>query len=256
MREQLRKISIDELLWGLVLASYVGLFGYLLFSDRLRELMHPRMTVFVLIGFVILLFFAGFQLAGAFSVRATKRQRPAIALFLLPFISVPFFLTSSVTTLAAADKLAISQVATAAPHTPSAAAAALIPAAGTIVLNETNYYAVYNAIYDNPQKYAGRRVTVSGFAYRDAPNLGTGEFVTARELMWCCAADASIIGFITRMPPGTLPLRDDWVSVSGTLSVTSFRGPNTDSTSSVPLLTVDLLQHMESPDFSYVYPVF
>ncbi len=257
MRKERQRISGQELLWGLLLVLYGGLFGYLLLSGRLRELMHPRMTVFVIIGFVLLLFLAGFQLARALRGDEVRSGRPAVALFLLPFAAVPFFLTSSSTTLAATGQLSLSRGSTAArPAAPAAGATARIPATGDIVLDEDNYYAVYNAIYDDPQKYAGRRITVSGFTDRDAPGLAAGDFVTARELMWCCAADASTIGFITRLPEGTLPARDDWVLVKGTLGTIDFRGPNATSRSTVPLLTVDTLQHMESPDFAFVYAAF
>lgn len=255
MRKSWNRTGPGELLWGLILVLYAGLFGYLIFSGRLRELVHPRMNGFVLAGFGFLVLFAVVQLAGVFKGRRTGRERAVIALFLLPFVSVPFFLNSSSTTMASQGQLTLSQKsASSGPAAIASKVARLIPSEGTIMLDDENFYDVYNAIYDNPKKYEGRKVTVSGFAYRDAPNLGSKEFVTARNLMWCCAADASIIGFLTLLPDGTLPSRDDWISISGTLGVTKFKTPNADTASDIPLLTVDLVQHEEAPAFAYIYP--
>jgi putative membrane protein len=215
------------------------------------------MTGFVLAGFGFLVLFAIVQVAGVLTGRRSGRERGVIALFLLPFVAVPFFLTSSSATMASQGQLTLSpKLASARPAAGGSKSALLIPPDGTIVLDDENFYGVYNAIYDNPKKFEGRRVTLSGFAYRDAPNLGSGEFVTARNLMWCCAADTSLIGFLTRLPAGTLPSRDDWVSLSGTLGVTSYKTPSAGTASDVPLLTVDLLQHEEAPSFAYVYPTF
>ncbi|HEY9595171.1 MAG TPA: TIGR03943 family protein [Spirochaetia bacterium] len=254
---------VEGALWSLVLLVYAGLLLYLVASDRLRELMHPRMTPFVIAGLVLLLLFAVNHVRGLIVGTAIPRARRVVAFLLLPLAAVPVALTSSSASLADEGRFSIGAVG-AGPGGPFTAAgfssakkpASSIPTRGTIVLDEENYTAFYNAIYDDPQKYAGRTVTVTGFVYRGAPLTRRGEFVTAREMMWCCAVDVATIGFISRLSDGEAPPENEWVSVTGVLGVTDFVKPGSDGGSRVPYLAVTTLRHMETPDFTFVYPSF
>lgn len=254
---------VDGALWSIVFLAYAVLLFYLVAFGRLRELMHPRMTPFVIAGLVLLVLFAANQIRGLIAGSSASSHRYVVAFLLLPLAAVPVALTSSSASLAGVDRLSIGAVAAGRSGPPQIRRVSLgaqsppsIPARGAISLDERNYTVFYNAIYNDPQKYAGRTVTVTGFVYRGAPLTGRGEFVTARELMWCCAVDVATIGFISRLSAGEAPPEDEWVSVTGVLGVTDFVKPGGRSASRVPCLLVKTLRHMETPDFTFVYPFF
>lgn len=247
--------TVDGILWFLVLLAWAGLFLYLVAFDHLRDFMHPRMTPFAIAGLAVLLLFVVNHVRAVAAGAAAPRTRLAVAFLLLPLAAVPVALGSSSTVLADDGRFTIGSFKS---GTPPAArkSAQSIPPQGPITLNEENYMAFYNAIYDDPQKYAGRTVTVTGFVYRGAPLMRRGEFVTAREMMWCCAVDVATIGLISRLSTGEAPPEDEWVSVTGTLDVTDVVMPGGGSGSHVPCIEVTTLRSMETPDFTFVYPSF
>ena len=243
-----------EALWTLVLAAYAALLAYLLLTGRLTDLVHPRMTPLVAVALVLLLLLAVAQGRSFLAGRRVNQRRPLLALFILPFMAVPLFLRSTGNAKVEAQDLSISAAfapsAVAAPRVP-----ADIPSSGPIVIDQDNYYRFYRTILSRPQAYTGRTLVVTGFVYH-APQLkGATRFLTARELMWCCAVDVTTIGFVSDLEQGTVPPEDSWVMARGTLETTTVDSPDGSGPTVVPLLRVNTLQTMEGYDYTYVYPV-
>jgi uncharacterized repeat protein (TIGR03943 family) len=78
------------------------------------------------------------------------------------------------------------------------------------------YWPLYNRIYDDPEKAKGKRIRVAGFAYRDDGDP-PGTFLVARNLMWCCSADMTLIGFLVRYEGAQSIEKGRWVEVEGVL---------------------------------------
>ena len=251
-----RRFAAQELVWAVVLLAYSALFGYLLLSGRIRDLVHPRFVPFTVMGSLCLLLLSGAQLSAAVQRRRPGPPRGVLALFILPFVAVPLFVGSSSSTLAGDTNVTITSAFSSTTGDSDAGSVAPIPASGPIVLNRDNYYSVYGAICDAPTAYVGRRVTVTGFVYKSPLVKGPSRFLTARELMWCCAVDVTTIGFLSEVSGGPIPAANTWVTVSGTLATTTITLPQENGPSTVPLVLVDALQVMKIPDFTYVYPRF
>jgi uncharacterized repeat protein (TIGR03943 family) len=76
----------------------------------------------------------------------------------------------------------------------------------------------------DPSVFNGQPADVVGFVYRDARFDRPDQFMVARFIMSCCAADAQAIGLIVEWP-GAESLRDDtWVRVRGTVEVAEWGG--------------------------------
>lgn len=251
----LRGFGPREMVWAMVLLAYTVLFVYLLLSGRIRDLVHPRFVPFTIMGAIGLALLSGAQLASVARGRRQRSPRSVLALFLLPFVAVPLFVGSSSSTLAGDTNVTIASAFPSPTGASQSGPTAPIPATGPIVLDRENYYSVYTAIYGAPATYAGRRVTVTGFVYK-SPITGPGRFLTARELMWCCAVDVATIGFLSDFGGRSVPAADTWVTVSGTLATTTMTMPDGPGPSTVPLLLVDTLRVMKSHDFTFVYPTF
>ncbi len=130
---------------------------------------------------------------------------------------------------------------------------ATVPETGTIEIETGNYYDLYNQIYDDMHALQGRMVSVAGFVHREA-TFSDGEFLVGRMLMWCCTADAALLGFMTRTTDRASPENDAWITVTGTVEPRSFENPHTGETYEVPYLIAESVEATERPDFEYVFP--
>lgn len=85
-------------------------------------------------------------------------------------------------------------------------------------LRDGNWFERFRAIETSPQEHRGRRIVVTGFVIPADPGERWG-FLLSRMLVWCCAADASPIGFRVVQAPGeTIPDGDGWYEIAGTVS--------------------------------------
>lgn len=119
-----------------------------------------------------------------------------------------------------------------------------------IIMDEAVFEPYYEKISMNPEAYVGKRITVSGFIYKEegfAPN----QLVVSRYLITHCIADASIIGFLTEFEQGINTLQSDsWIELQGTLGIERYNGAQ------LPIVRVQNWKIIDQPREPYVYPVF
>ncbi len=268
-RPLFRGPRIKRWLWLAVLSGYAGYFGYLLASGRLEDLVSPRMTLFVVFGLAALLLMAGVQLSGLIRGAPASPLKGGFVLLLAPFAFLPLSLNPNSAILATNRGVSLEQGGPAIDLTTKLQAAVnpflpkpkpkpvpkngVVPASGTIVLDQKNYYPAYQELYANPGAFAGRAIHATGFVYRDRTEPAD-QFIMAREMMWCCAADAVAIGFISQTPHTGALKESEWVSVTGRLATTSYVDRYSRVKSTVPLIVVDHIEYLKGPDFAFVYP--
>ncbi len=265
MIRRLRSLNRNEATWLLILSGYAAFLFYLVACGKITDLVHPRMVPFVVFGLAIRVLLAVFQSRRVFSRGTESAVKPGMALFVVPFAFAPLSLGSTSAVLAANSRtislysspepVSVTANISAQSPRPQAAEASPIPARGVIELNEKTYFPFYSELNNHPNKYAGRTIHVTGFVYHG--NLrNTDKFIAGREMMWCCAADAVTIGFVSRFP-GAAGLKDDqWVSVTGVLDKTEYTDEYTQATTVVPMIRVTSMRAMPKMDFAYVYPTF
>jgi len=117
----------------------------------------------------------------------------------------------------------------------------------TIIMDNDNYVRWIQEIYDNIEKYIGKKIQVSGFVFKDEQFEGN-EFVSARMMMVCCAADMLPIGFLCRYDNAAELKVDTWIRVYGTIAKGEFNG------NVIPVIEADKVENTEKPEFDYVYP--
>ncbi len=157
--------------------------------------------------------------------------------------------------LAGADR--IEERSPSAPASPEAwfgsAVKAPIPETGTIELDARSYYDLYNQIYDDMHALEGRTIMVDGFVHFDT-SFAENELLVGRMLMWCCAADAVLLGFMSRLNGQALPSEDAWVTVTGSIELREFTNPHTGEKYEIPYVQVESISPTERPQFEYVFP--
>ncbi len=119
---------------------------------------------------------------------------------------------------------------------------------GVVVLDSENFYDYLCRIYASPDEYIGAPIEVVGFVFRDNDGIEENEFIAARLMMVCCAADMQPVGLLCRYD-GTPELEtDSWVKVSGTIAQTDFDGET------IPCIAVKSVEAAQEPDEFYIYP--
>ena len=119
---------------------------------------------------------------------------------------------------------------------------------GIIVMDSNNYYKYLCAIYANHDKYKGTPIEAAGFVFKEDESLTDNEFVSARLLMVCCAADMQTVGLLCSYDKASELETDSWIKVSGTIEEIELDGET------VPCIVVQTVEKTEEPDESYVYP--
>jgi len=123
----------------------------------------------------------------------------------------------------------------------------------TIIINEKNFYNSINEIGLNVEKYAGKKVKISGFVFLKE-DYKKGEFVVARMLMACCAADAQVVGLMSKIDTEELLEKESWIEVEGVIEVLEDMKSSTNSSIKIPVIKVERLTKIKKPENIYVYP--
>lgn len=120
-----------------------------------------------------------------------------------------------------------------------------VPKTGSILLQDDNFSAGYDEIYDNRDDYYGREIEFSGFVITNG--IREGQFLLGRNVMWCCAADAFYIGFLV-IPQGERPPADSDIRIKGVLEPALYTDPDSEKTFTVP--AVREVIRMPAPKYS------
>lgn len=117
-----------------------------------------------------------------------------------------------------------------------------------LVMNSSNFYSLLCDIYEDIDKFQGVQIEVEGFVFRGNGILSDNEFIPARLMMVCCAADMQTVGLLCRYDNATSLETDSWVKVCGTIGETEYEGEL------IPCIIAQTVEPVEQPDKSYIYP--
>ena len=125
-------------------------------------------------------------------------------------------------------------------------------ASALLEVNSSNFTHITDDImYINTDKYIGQKIKITGFVYKDATTT-KNEFVVARLMIICCAADAAIAGLLCDFDNASSFKTDQWVTVTGTIGKVSHLYSS--KTQKIPFIKVDKVELAEKPTMPYVYP--
>jgi uncharacterized repeat protein (TIGR03943 family) len=129
-------------------------------------------------------------------------------------------------------------------------------AAGTepIVIETDTFTRRINLIWDDPAAFRDREVRVTGFVYR-RDDWPVDTFVVARLSIWCCVADAAVVGVPVRVDRAvSAPPAGEWIEVEGRIEVRSEFVTETVSMTNVPQLRDATWHRVDPPRHEYVFP--
>ena len=127
-----------------------------------------------------------------------------------------------------------------------------------IIINNSNYVGAIKDIYSNRDKYEGKKVSITGFVYKNK-SMKDNQFALARMLINCCAADAEVFGVICNDSNSNQVKENQWIRIKG--EITYGDNPIDISTSSkkidktiVPIIKVYSIENSEETANKYIYP--
>lgn len=116
----------------------------------------------------------------------------------------------------------------------------------TITIADDDYYAWMTELGAHGDQYQGYTVTMKGFVFLDLENRQENEFALVRLSMWCCSADMAPMGLMAYDLKGQGFKENDWVTVTGKLSVKD----------GYPTIEAETMVAAEKPQQEYVYPYY
>lgn len=123
----------------------------------------------------------------------------------------------------------------------------------SIIVNNDNFVATMEMLWHDTDNYLGRELEMLGFVY-EAPMLGPNDFVIARLVMTCCAADAEVAGLLCRYPQRDQLLVGQWIMVRGVIEKMPFYNALVREVVDMPYLQVTEIIPSEQPADQYIYP--
>lgn len=193
-------------------------------------------------------------------------QRPRVWPLLLPFLLLPAALLSSTGSIAgnkpfvtAGNEISNTPDAPPPPTTiEEAVDEALAPDTRLYGREEITEFTMENfaeltaIAFGDPEFVRGRRVRLAGFVYREE-GWPSDDFVVGRLSIWCCLADAALVGLLARGVE--VDLEDgQWVEIEGRLDVIHDYPLASGPLEVAPLVIVDTLREIEAPEMEYVLP--
>lgn len=97
------------------------------------------------------------------------------------------------------------------------------------------------------EAFIGKEIEITGFVYREE-DMGKDRFAVSRFAMNCCSADAMPYGLMIIWPKAMNYVDDEWVSVKGTLTTSSYMD------NEIITLEAIKLERIKAPESPYVYP--
>ncbi|MBQ7153809.1 MAG: GTPase [Clostridia bacterium] len=90
--------------------------------------------------------------------------------------------------------------------------------APVVHIEDRDYAIWYRDMYDELNKYAGKKVTFKGIVARNE-SMGQNTILCGRHIMTCCAADIAYNGLVCILPGKPELKTGDWAVVMGTIRV-------------------------------------
>lgn len=115
-----------------------------------------------------------------------------------------------------------------------------------IVVNDENYMQTMDGIYSNMSAVMDKKITISGFVFREE-GMKSNNFIVARSMITCCVADAAVGGFMCDFGPAGELKNDEWIEVNGILQQTDYKGET------VPVIMVKGYKKIEKPKNEYLF---
>lgn len=275
--DRLNRLNTTVALKIVLFLGFAAFFCMTVVTGTVRLYVHPRIIPFLLFAAAAMLAIALLLCRELFSPVQSTTRFWSLLLFVLPLLmalAIPPRTLDSASGTTGSVQL-ISNTAGAASPTVSASESASTPTAdpangtgdisqalpqiemqqpsivlqdGVLVLNSDNFYAGLCDVYDHLQDYKGVPISLVGSVFKDNESFSENQFVPARLMMVCCAADMQPAGLMCQYDGASQLTVDSWVKVEGVIGETTFESET------IPCILAESVTLTEAPPEPYIYP--
>jgi putative membrane protein len=249
-----KRLSINEFIWFTILLGFSYYFYKLIFTGTIVNFMHPKMIKYVYLGFIALSALTIYQFFNIFTLEAGENIRYGYIMFMIPlflgFVVNPKGLNAYAVQNRGISVFQKEQILPSGKGVNKPQGESYIEN-DTVLINDSNYVKVMNRIYGDVSSYKGKRITIKGLVYIDE-EFSSNEFLAARMVISCCAADVEVVGFMCRYEGNGKFQKDQWVEVTGIIEEYSLPGRQ-GGNKVVPLIKVEKLINIKEPATKYIY---
>ena len=278
----MKKLNVDIIIKILILLGFSVFYFRIIISNEILMYVHPRIVPFVVLGMIAMVIIALFLIKDSFHSKKKKFKIKNYIIFIIPLIMIFFMQSTSAesTTITSSDINAntgsnitsnsnLNNVSTNNTNQDNNSingstfdlyeGKTETNGQGTsdkkeldikdnvITVNSKNFVFSLDEILDNPDKYVGQEIEITGFVYKDK-TLKENEFIVGRFMMVCCAGYLQIAGLGCEGNNLEAYDNDTWIKINGKI-----KNDTSDGTAD-PVIVVEHIEKDLNPDTSYVYP--
>lgn len=118
-----------------------------------------------------------------------------------------------------------------------------------LIVTDDNFVALIAQIYENPEKFVGKDISMLGFVVRD-DDFSFRQIGIVRYVITCCIADAMPFGLLCNYENASNFKDGTWLEISGTIEMVTLRNTN------FAAVKIKSVQTAKEPQMPYVYPVY
>ncbi|MBU5438589.1 TIGR03943 family protein [Tissierella sp. MSJ-40] len=123
----------------------------------------------------------------------------------------------------------------------------LVLQGNVIVIDDDNFIPWLDELYMNMIEYEGEEIEMIGFVLKDS-EFKQNEFVIARLMMVCCAADTQAVGFLCNYDKASELKGDSWIKVKGFLKTIELNKEK------IPIIEIKDIENIDKPENEFIYP--
>lgn len=271
--ERLGRLNTTIALKIVILLGFAAFFCLTIFTGSVRLYVHPRIIPFMLFAVAAMLIIAILLSRNLFSPEKTGSFW-SLLFFVLPLLMAlaipakPFDsgsgTTGGVQLISNTAAVSSAKSDSSAPEPVSEASSTATDISqtlpqvemqkpditlqnGVLVLTSENFYVGLCEVYDHLDAYKDTPISLVGYVFKDS-SFASNQFVPARLMMVCCAADMQPTGLLCLYDGAPQLEANSWVQVDGIIGQTSFEGET------IPCILAKNVIPTEAPAESYVYP--
>lgn len=233
-------MKIEKIIWTTILALLFLIITILNFTGKIYYFLHPRLFIYSVFASIMLLILFLFEVYKMFREKHHHHEKIKI----LPYMMFMVFIVVAglYQFENASSNIAKNKDAN---YSFSIMKRNGKIEDGVIDVNNSNYLDVLDELHRNLDNYIDREIVIDGFVFRDK-SFTQNQFVVARMLVTCCAADAQIVGLLV---DGKCEYKEDeWIRVEGTIDKGSYYGDT------IPTIKAKQINKIDKPKEEYIYP--
>ena len=120
-----------------------------------------------------------------------------------------------------------------------------------VIINDDNFISVMNDMYENIDKYIGRKIKIQGQVFKSS-DMTENEFAIGKYYMYCCAVDMSLVGFVFEKNDNMDIKENEWYEVNAIIKSHKYT-PYGGSVMEEPLLDIIDYKKIDKPKETTVY---